>query len=275
MKPAHDQDAEHHSKPVALTIAGLDPSGGAGLLADTKTFAALGCFPTAVLTSITFQNTTGVFGVVHQSPEVVRGQLEPVLSDYKISALKTGMLPTPAVVDEIAKIVDENKLTNLVVDPVLVATSGQDLIGGGAFAAIKAKLLPRCLIITPNIPEAEQLVGFPITSLEQMHQAATAIKRLGARNVLVKGGHLGPLSSEVSKRDMVDLFLDEAGTFLELRDEFLPVGEVHGSGCVLSAAITAHLAHGLELIQAVRNAKSYITNAIGSAPRLGHGARPL
>ena len=275
MMSAQESKSEGLNKPIALTIAGLDPSGGAGIIADTRTFSSLGCYPTAVITSITFQNTVGVFGALHQSAAVVRNQIEPLVNDFEIGAVKTGMLPTSEVVEEIAKLLDERRLTNLVVDPVFVSTSGHDLIAPGAFESIKKLLLPRSLIITPNIPEAEQLVGFSITSTNEMYEAARVIRGLGARTVLIKGGHLLAMVSDELQGEVIDVFLDENGNFMELSEEFLPVGDVHGSGCVLSAAITANLAHNVPLAQAVRNAKKHMTNALRSAPHIGHGSRPL
>jgi hydroxymethylpyrimidine/phosphomethylpyrimidine kinase len=257
-------------KPVVLTIAGLDPSGGAGIVADIKTIAALGCFPAAALTSVTYQNTTGVFGTEHQTGETLRAQVMPIVEDLSVAAAKTGMLPTAEIVAEVARLFAEENLPAPVVDPVVVATSGDVLIDEEAFEILKSRLFPLARIVTPNIPEAEKLAGFAIQNETDMRRAAEAIKLLGARSVLVKGGH-----REVRPGEAVDLLLNDDGSFTEFRNEYLDVGEVHGSGCTLSAAIAASLGKGMTLEQAVGAAKKYVTNAIRSAPRIGRGARPL
>ena len=254
------------SKPVVLTIAGLDPSGGAGIVADIKTIAALGCFPAAALTSITYQNTTGVFGAEHQTAATLRAQVEPIVQDLNVAAAKTGMLPTAEIVAEVARLFSKENLPAPVVDPVVVATSGDVLIDDEAFEILKTKLFPVARVVTPNIPEAEQLAGFPIHSEADMRRAAEVIQSIGARAVLVKGGHRG---------EAFDILLGDDGTFTEFRGEYLDVGEVHGSGCTLSAAIAACLGKGMSLEEAVGAAKEYVTNAIQSASHIGHGARPL
>ena len=259
-------------RPVVLTIAGLDPSGGAGIVADIKTIYALGCFPAAALTSITYQNTTGVFGAEHQTAQTLRAQVEPVIRDLNVVAAKTGMLPTAEIVAEVARLFSEEQLQAPVVDPVMVSTSGHDLIGDEAFQILKSRLLPVARIVTPNIPEAERLAGFAIENEADMRRAAEAIRSLGARAVLVKGGH------RAIQHQAVDVLLDETGKFVEFRNEYIEVGEIHGSGCTLSAAIAAGLGKGMTLEGAVSAAKDYITEqilALRSAPRIGHGARPL
>jgi hydroxymethylpyrimidine/phosphomethylpyrimidine kinase len=260
------------ARPVVLTIAGLDPSGGAGIVADIKTIFALGCFPAAALTSITYQNTTGVFGAEHQTAETLRAQVEPVIRDLNVVAAKTGMLPTAEIVAEVARLFSEEKLPSPVVDPVMVSTSGHDVIGDEAFQILKSRLLPVARIVTPNIPEAERLAGLSIETEADMRRAAEVIRSLGARAVLVKGGH------RAIQQQAIDLLLDENGSFIEFREEYIEVGEIHGSGCTLSAAIAAGLGKGMTLEDAVRSAKTYITErirALRSAPRIGHGARPV
>lgn len=257
------------NRPVVMTIAGLDPSGGAGIVADIKTIYALGCFPAAALTSITYQNTTGVFGAEHQTAQTLRAQVEPVVRDLEVVAAKTGMLPTAEIVAEVARLFSEGPLQPPVVDPVMVSTSGHDLIGDEAFEILKTRLLPVARLVTPNIPEAERLAGFSIESETDMRRAAEAIRAMGARAVLVKGGH------RAIQQQAIDILLDENGKFVELRVEYIDVGEIHGSGCTLSAAIAAGLGKGMTLEDAVRAAKNYVTEAIKSAPRIGHGARPL
>ena len=259
-------------KPVVLSIAGLDPSGGAGLVADIKTIAALGCFPAAALTSITFQNTTGVFGAEHQSAATLRAQVEPIVRDLTVAAAKTGMLPTAEIVAEVARLFAEEKLPAPVVDPVVVATSGDVLIDDEAFEILKTKLFPLARVVTPNIPEAEKLAGISIKSEPDMRRAAEAIQSIGARAVLVKGGHRSVGGQAL------DILLDENGIFTEFQTNYIEIGEVHGSGCTLSAAIAANLAKDLTLEQSIAAAKKYVTDAIRAlqhAPRIGHGSLPL
>lgn len=258
------------AKPVVLTIAGVDPSGGAGIVADIKTIAALGCFPAAALTSITFQNTTGVFGAEHLTVQTLRAQVEPIVQDLTVAAAKTGMLPTAEIVAEVVRLFSEEALPAPVVDPVVVATSGDVLIDEEAFEILKTRLFPLARIVTPNIPEAEKLAGFAIESEADMRRAAEVIQSMGARAVLVKGGH-----KQVKAGEAVDVLFSENGIITEFRSEYLDVGEVHGSGCTLSAAIAACLGRGLPLEDAVGAAKEYVNNAIRTAPRIGHGARPL
>jgi hydroxymethylpyrimidine kinase/phosphomethylpyrimidine kinase len=261
------------SQPVVLTIAGLDPSGGAGIVADVKTIAAFGCFPSAAITSITFQNTTGVFGAEHQTASSLRSQVEPIISDLQVSGAKTGMLPTAEIIREVVRIFTETELPAPVVDPVMISTSGYDLIGAEAADLLKNDLLRLARIVTPNIPEAERLSGINIENQSDMRAAAEVIKQLGSAAVLVKGGHR--LSGS---EDAIDVLLNEDGQFIEFRDEYVDVGEVHGSGCTLSAAIASCLALGISVEESVREAKRYVTDrirALKQSPRIGHGARPL
>ena len=243
--------------PVVLTIAGLDPSGGAGIVADIKTIAALGCFPAAAITSITFQNAQRVFGAEHQTAAVLRAQVEPIVADAKVVAAKTGMLPTAEIVAEVVRLFRDEDLPAPVVDPVMISTSGHDLIGDEAFQILKRELLPLARLVTPNIPEAERLAGFVIRSEADMRRAAEAIKDLGVPAVLVKGGHRSELLTEA-----VDILIDDVGTISEFREEYIEVGEIHGSGCTLSAAIAASLAKEMILREAVGAAKKYLTDQI-------------
>src|ERR671914_2762712 len=189
--------------PVALTVAGFDPSGGAGVVADVKTFTAFGCFATAAVTSLTYQNTTGVFGAVHQTAEAVRSQVLPVVEDFRVAGAKTGMLPTREVIREVARLFREAPLPAPVVDPVVRSTSGFDLIDDEALDALRSELLPLARVATPNVPEAERITGLVIRDREGMLEAARSMRELGARAVLVKGGHL--------EGNAVDLLLDEGG----------------------------------------------------------------
>ena len=251
-------------KPVVLTIAGLDPSGGAGIVADIKTIAAFGCFPAAAVTSITFQNAQRVFGAEHQSAATLRAQVEPIVADAKVAAAKTGMLPTAEVVAEVVRLFREEELPAPVVDPVMISTSGHDLIGDEAFQILRNELLPLARLVTPNIPEAERLAGFAIRSENDMRRAAEVIKSLGAPAVLVKGGHGLELQARGARipNEAVDILIDGSGVLTEFREEFIHVGQVHGTGCTLSAAIAANLALGLPLTDAVAVAKKYLTQAI-------------
>jgi len=247
----------NQNSPVVLTIAGIDPSGGAGIVADIKTIAAFGCFPAAAITSITFQNARRVFGAEHQTAATLRAQVEPIVRDVKLAAVKTGMLPTAEIVAEVVRLFREEDLPAPVVDPVMVSTSGHDLIGDEAFRTLKNDLLPLSRLVTPNIPEAQRLAGFLIESEKDMKRAAEAIRLVGAPAVLVKGGH-----RLEAQADAVDILIDDAGGFTEFRGEYIEVGEVHGSGCTLSAAIAANLARNLSLVDAIAAAKNYLTSAL-------------
>ena len=255
--------------PVCLTIAGLDPSGGAGVIADIRTFSAFGCFAAAAVSSITFQNTTGVFGAEHQSAASVRHQVEPIIEDYEIAALKTGMLPTREVIEEVARLAGRMNGAHFVVDPVVRSTSGFDLIDDAALRSLIEVLFPLSDLITPNRPEAERISGIAIESVDDVHSAAGVMRSMGARNVLIKGGHP---SSDTGKA--VDyLFLGDDLHIFE--SEYIDTTATHGTGCVLAAAIAANLALGKELFDAVGVAKGFVTNAIRTAPMLGRGHSPI
>ncbi|MCB1022827.1 MAG: bifunctional hydroxymethylpyrimidine kinase/phosphomethylpyrimidine kinase [Acidobacteria bacterium] len=253
---------------VCLTIAGLDPSGGAGIIADIKTFSAFGCFAASAISSITFQNTQGVFGAEHQSASCVRSQLEPIIDDYKIAALKTGMLPTAEVIDETALVILENRLENIVVDPVVRSTSGFDLISDRALKILVEKLFPVASVVTPNIPEAERISGISINTELDIDRAAEAIRSLGARCVLIKGGHFG------DGKMAIDYFYSETERIV-FKDPYIDTTSTHGTGCTLAAAITANLALGEDLVDAIRISKSFVNKAIRAAPDIGKGNSPL
>jgi hydroxymethylpyrimidine kinase/phosphomethylpyrimidine kinase len=251
---------------VALTIAGFDPSGGAGVVADINTFRAFGCFATAAITSLTFQNTTGVFGATHQTAETLRRQVEPIIEDLPVACTKTGMLPTREIISEVARLFRETNLPAPVVDPVVRSTSGYDLIDDAALRALIEELLPLARVITPNISEAERITNRPIRNEDEMRDAALTLRKMGARAVLIKGGHL--------TGDALDL-LDDAGDVHLFRAPRINTTSTHGTGCTLAAAIAACLGHKFELREAAEKAKGYVTDAIRSAPRLGHGYGPL
>lgn len=257
---------------IALTIAGVDPSGGAGTIADVKTFAAFGVFPAAAIASITFQNTQGVFGAEHQSADSVREQIIPILDDYEISAVKTGMLPTREVIETVAAIIAECGLRNIVVDPVVRSTSGFDLIDDAALRSLIEKLFPLADLITPNIPEAERISGVAIENESDIHDAASVMRDLGARNVLIKGGHF--VKAEGERRKAKDfLFLGEELTVFE--GEYFDTTATHGTGCTLSSAIAANLALGNDLVASVEIAKRFVNEAIRTAPMIGRGHSPI
>jgi len=264
--------ARHAKPPVCLTIAGLDPSGGAGIVADIKTFSAFGCFASAAVTSVTFQNTTGVFGSVHQTADSVRRQVEAVLDDYEVAAVKTGMLPTREIIETVAEILSERGIRELVVDPVVRSTSGFNLIDDSALDALMEKLFPLATVITPNIPEAERIARISIRTLDDLKTAATTMQMLGARNVLIKGGHLETDTGETRKA-IDHLFIgDELSVF---EAEYIDTTATHGTGCTLAAAITANIALGNDLVESVQLAKAFVTEAIRTAPGLGKGNSPI
>jgi hydroxymethylpyrimidine kinase/phosphomethylpyrimidine kinase len=260
------------SKPVCLTIAGLDPSGGAGIIADIKTFSAFKCFAAAAVSSITFQNTVGVFGAEHQTAETVRRQVEPIIDDYEIAGLKTGMLPTREVIEETGKLIGRMRGAKLVVDPVVRSTSGFDLIDDDALRSLIRVLFPLSELVTPNRPEAERITGLAIETPGDVISAAKLMRSMGAKNVLIKGGHLNEDAS--GGRKAIDhLFIGEIHHVLEA--DYVETTATHGTGCTLAAAITANLACGESLVDAVRISKKFVTNAIISAPMLGHGHSPI
>lgn len=251
---------------IALSIAGSDPSGGAGIQADLKTFHHFHVYGTAVITLITVQNTLGVKRVEVLDADLVEQQLETVLSDLRPDAVKTGALGSAATIRAVARAAREHQFP-LVVDPVAAASDGSLFLDTEALAALRDELLPLATLITPNLHEAAALTGRPVRDIDDMHRAAEALGRFGARAVLVKGGHLrGPEST--------DLFYSD-GDFAKLPGTRIETQHTHGTGCALSAAITAGLASGLALRDAVVSAKQFVTRAIQNNPGLGAGKGPL
>jgi hydroxymethylpyrimidine/phosphomethylpyrimidine kinase len=250
----------------ALTIAGSDSGAGAGIQADLKTFAALGVYGTSAITAITAQNTVGVTQVLALNPNLVGAQIDAIIDDIGADALKTGMLANKAIIDTVAKKIREHHLKNVVVDPVMVATSGDVLIQKNAVAALRNKLIPLATIVTPNIPEAEELTGMKLRTSADIEEAARRIIRLGAKNVIIKGGHgSGPA---------VDLFYD-GKKFTALNAPRIRTENTHGTGCTFSAAIAAYLAKGERLERAVALAKKYITDSIRFSFTIGAGHSPV
>jgi len=252
-------------RPVALTIAGSDPSGGAGIQADLKTFHQFGVYGEAVITLLTVQNTVRVDHVEVIPPSLVVGQLSAVLEDIPPHAAKTGALGSTAVVRAIARLASGFRFP-LVVDPVMVSKHGGSLLSPEASEAVRTELLPRAFLITPNVPEAEVLAGIPIRSVKDLREAARRIQSLGAAAVLVKGGHL--------EGQAVDVLLDAQG-YAEFTGARVDTPHTHGTGCTYSAAITALLARGATVRDAVSTAKRFISEAIRTNPGLGHGCGPV
>ena len=251
---------------IALSIAGSDPSGGAGIQGDLKTFHRFGVYGTAVIALVTAQNTLGVSRVEVLDAELVAQQLDAVLSDLPPHAVKTGALGSAGNIRAVARAAREYGFP-LVVDPVAAASDGSAFLNAEALAALREELLPLATLITPNLQEAAALTGLEVRDADGMHRAAEALGRLGARAVLLKGGHLqGAMST--------DLFYAD-GQFVELPAARIETRHTHGTGCALSAAITAGLAHGQTLPEAIAAAKAFVTRAIESNPGLGAGAGPL
>lgn len=260
-----------NAKPICLTIAGLDPSGGAGIVADIKTFSRFGCFAAAAISSVTFQNTTGVFGAEHQTADSVKKQVEAVLDDYEVAAVKTGMLPTREIIETVADIIAERKLKNIVVDPVVRSTSGFDLIDDAALTALIENLFPLADIVTPNLAEAERISKMKITLAEDIRRAAEKMLDFGPVSVLIKGGHLKEKGIDQRAKDY--LFVGDKLTVFEA--EYIETTATHGTGCTLAAAITANLALSKGLNDAVRTSKEFVIEAIRSAPNIGKGNSPI
>ncbi len=260
------QSQEHNQTvPRALTIAGSDSGGGAGIQADLKTFAALGVYGMSAITAITAQNTQGVRDAYDLPIALIEGQIDAVLEDIGADAAKTGMLSSPEIIEAVAGRVQKWQL-RLVVDPVMVAKGGTPLLRPEAVETLRAKLLPLAEVVTPNLPEAEVLIQQRIETTEDMRAAARAIHELGPQHVVVKGGH--------RIDEPVDVYFDGM-QFHELRAERIETPHTHGTGCTFSAAITALLARGWSVEEAVTRTKRYVTGAICNAPGLGHGHGPI
>jgi len=252
--------------PICLTIAGSDSGGGAGIQADIKTFAALRCYGASVITAVTAQNTLRV-AAVHEIPtDIIAAQIDAVLDDIGAHAVKTGMLSSASIIDTVAQRLRHHRVTNLVVDPVMVAKSGDRLLRSDAIDALRTRLLPLAAVVTPNIPEAEALTGLNITNAAQAKEAAKRIVAMGARAVVVKGGHLpGPATDR----------LYDGHAFHEFTSARIDTKNTHGTGCTFASAIAAGLAHNLPLVDAFAQAKDYVTSALKAACPVGRGHGPL
>jgi hydroxymethylpyrimidine/phosphomethylpyrimidine kinase len=256
------------STPIAATIAGSDSSGGAGIQADLKTFAALGVYGASVITALTAQNTRGVTAIHDVSPDFIAAQIEAVFSDLAVGAVKIGMVSQPRAIEAVADGLDRHGQRAIVLDPVMIATSGDRLLAPAAIDVLRQVLIPRALILTPNLPEAAVLLEVPIAGSEgEMRAQAERLLSLGPRAVLIKGGH-------GSGTESIDLLV-EADVVTRLAAGRIATKNTHGTGCTLSSAIAAGLAKGLDLAAAVGAAKAYVTAAIAAADRLtigsGHG----
>ncbi|PUE10883.1 bifunctional hydroxymethylpyrimidine kinase/phosphomethylpyrimidine kinase [Limnohabitans sp. T6-5] len=253
-----------------LTIAGSDSGGGAGIQADLKTFAALGCYGMSAITALTAQNTVGVQGIHAVPAEFLKAQIQSVVDDIGVDAIKIGMLHAPGIVEVVAWAIDHYHLTNVVLDPVMVATSGDRLIANDTVQVLVRELFPRVRVITPNLDEAALLLGRDIPTAEALATAGQDLLAMGAKAVLLKGGHL-------AGDEVVDLLVQADGPSQRLASKRIPSRNVHGTGCTLSSAIAAHLALGHPLGEAVSLARTFILGAIaqGAGVTTGHGHGPL
>lgn len=256
--------------PSVLSVAGSDSSGGAGIQADVKTIAAHHLFAQTAITAVTAQNTLGVQMAVALDPDLVEAQIDAVFQDIRPAAVKIGMLPTAQVVRAVACALERNGAQNLVVDPVMVATSGSSLASHEAVEALRECLVPRSSVLTPNLHEASVLSGISIKTASQVQDAARTILRMGPGAVLVKGGHL---DDQPSRADDYLLFPDGRGVWVT--GERISNPNTHGTGCTLSSAIACGLARGLDVEHSVRNAKEYLTQALRAQLDLGRGSGPL
>lgn len=259
------------TRPVAMTIAGSDPSGGAGLQADLKTFSALGVYGTTIITALTAQNTTGVTGVMAVPPDFIRAQFAAVMSDMNVAAAKTGMLGDEATVLTVASLLKSSGLKPVVVDPVMVATSGDILLQPDAIAAVREVLIPLAALITPNLHEAARLLGVSVANTEtEVRRQAEALLKLGCGAVLIKGGH-------GEGAEAVDILTTAPGDTVRLSKPRIETKNTHGTGCTLAAAITAGLAKGQDPALACRTAKEFLWSALvsGAAMQYGAGCGPV
>ena len=252
---------------TALTIAGSDSGGGAGIQADLKTFAAHGVYGTSAIVAVTAQNTLGVTGFLALPADLIIAQMEAVASDIGADAVKTGMLANAAIVEAVAAAIDDLELPHVVVDPVMIAKSGDRLLEDEAVSAMRTELLRRAFVVTPNAPEAEVLAGIPVRTVADMREAARRIYKLGPAAVIVKGGHL-------DTPDVVDLLFD-GHTFTEFTGPRVHSRNSHGSGCTFAAALAANLALGRLLPEATRLAKEYVVGAIRHGLPIGRGHGPM
>lgn len=250
---------------TALTIAGSDSSGGAGIQADLKTFSACGVYGMSVITAITAQNTCGVSAIRELDDEIIRAQIDAIYTDIKVDAVKIGMLSSAEIILVVSKALQQYNEQNIVLDTVMISKSGSPLLRPEAIDALKEYMLPISLVVTPNLHEAAELVGFPVEDRKGMERAAISIKSMGPRYVVVKGGHL--------PGNACDLLYD-GEQFTVFSNERIDTIHTHGTGCTFSSAVTAELAKGLTVKESIANAKKYITTAITHGFKLGKGVGP-
>ncbi len=255
------------SVPRAMTIAGSDSGGGAGIQADLKTFAALGVYGTSALTAITAQNTLGVTDVLELPTSLIESQIDAILPDIGADAVKTGMLSSSEIIQTVAAKLDEHGLTTVVVDPVMVAKGGDRLLREEAVEVLRTVLVPKATVVTPNAPEAEVLTGMEVSTLDQAKAAAKIlVEEIGARHAVVKGGHLDGPATDI---------LYDGSDYMTFTSERIDTPNTHGTGCTFASAIAAGLAKGLDVEPAVQQAKDYVTGAILSNFPMGRGHGPL
>ncbi len=252
---------------IALTIAGSDSGGGAGIQADLKTFASLGVYGASAITAVTAQDTQRVYDFVELSPEFVAAQIDAVMGDIGASAVKTGMLSSAPIIETVSERLKHWGVTNLVIDPVMIAKGGDKLLRDDAIGALKKHLLPLALVVTPNIPEAEALVGHPLDTLEQIHDAAKELHAMGAANVVIKGGHR-------NEKMATDVLFDGQG-FREYSTGRVDTQNTHGTGCTFASAVAATLAKGDTVVNSVASAKAFVTKALQESYAIGHGHGPV
>ena len=270
VSPVSAVDRDQARYPRVLTIAGSDSGGGAGIQADLKTMSALGCYGMTAITAITAQNTLGVTAIHGVPPAILKAQLQAVLDDIGVDAVKIGMLHSPEMVEVVAWAIDHYRIQNVVLDPVMVATSGDTLVGQDTVKVLVHELFGRALVVTPNLDEAALLLGHAIESEAALDQAAQDLLALGARAALLKGGHL-------AGAQVVDVLARAGEPLLRLKSQRIDSRNVHGTGCTLSSAIACFLALGIELPEAITQARAYILQAIAAGARVqtGHGHGPL
>lgn len=251
----------------ALTIAGSDSGGGAGIQADLKTFMAFGVYGMSAITAITAQNTVGVQGIFELPVDIISEQIKSIMSDIGTDAAKTGMLSSPDIVIAVVDSIKKFNIPNVVVDPVMVAKSGDALLSENARTVVKENLLPLATVITPNLFEAEAILGQSIKTVDDMKSAAVELKKIGSQCVVVKGGHL------TGGKEAIDVVYNGKNFYL-LRSPFIDTKNTHGTGCTFSSAIAAGLAKGSDPLAAIQNAKQYITQAIEGGLSIGKGHGP-
>ncbi len=261
-----DEGHRGSSLPRAMTIAGSDSGAGAGIQADLKTFAALRVYGTSAIVAVTAQNTRGVLAIAEVPEEVVAAQIDAIMDDIGADAVKTGMLSSASIIATVADRLRAWGIDKIVVDPVMVAKSGDHLLQPSAVSTLNRELLPLAMVVTPNLPEAEVLTGLPVTTDSDIRRAAAAIHELGPRFVVIKGGH--------RERNPIDVIFDGDG-YTELPGEWIDTANTHGTGCTYSSAIAGWLAHGLSPLEAISRAKSFVTDALRASYPIGGGHSPV